>query len=141
MEKITIVTLIDITETKQYRRESNRELEVKQQQNFLTLLQTIGMRVNPTYDKSPHSEISDGTIYKFGTEIVGLQKIWIFEFYFDYEGGFTDNLGNRCGLLVEDLHLVPVIDGLTESVSLEIPMFDTKTSNYRNTVIYAEPDK
>jgi hypothetical protein len=141
MEKITVVTLIDITETKQHRKEPGKELEIKQQQNFSTLLQTIGMRVNPVYDRSPRSEFSDGTVYKFGHSIIPDQKIWIFEFYFDYEGGFTDSRGSKIGLLLEDLHLIPIIDDLTESATLEIPVFDTKTDQYRNTIIFIESDK
>jgi hypothetical protein len=141
MEKVTIVTLIDVTETKQHRKEPGKELEIKQQQNFLTLLQTISMRVNPVYDRAPRTEFSDGTVYKFGSEIVVNQKVWIFDFYFDYQGGFTDSKGNPIGLLIEDLHLIPVIDELTESATLEIPVFDTKTDRYRNTIISFSSDK
>lgn len=141
MEKVTVVTLVDITETKQFRSEIGRDLARHQQQNFLTLLQTIGMRVNPTYDRPPRSEIIDLSEPRFGSELTGKQKIWIFEFYFDYEGGLTNEAGNRCGLLVEDLHLVPVIDKLSESIALEIPMFDTKTDQYRNTEISYSTDK
>lgn len=141
MEKITVVTLIDITETKQHRKEPGKELQIKQQQNFLTLLQTISMRVNPVYDRSPKIEMSDGTIYKFGSMIARDQKIWIFEFYFDYEGGFTDDRGSKIGLLIEDLHLIPVIDNLQETATLEIPVFDTKTDQHRNTIIFIESGK
>ena len=141
MKTITVMTLIDITETKQHRKELGKELAIMQQQNFLTLLQTISMRVNPSYDRSPRSEIVDCRNHTFGTELVGAQKCWIFDFQFDYEDGLRDSLGRPHGLLVEDLHLVPVFDKLTESVSLEVPVFDTKTDRYRNTIISAKSDK
>ena len=141
MKTVTVMTLIDITETKQHRKEPGKELAIMQQQNFLTLLQTISMRVNPSYDRSPRSEIVDCKNHAFGSEMIGVQKCWIFDFQFDYEDGLTDNLGRPHGLLIEDLHLVPVFDGLTESAGLEVSVFDTKTDRYRNTIISVKSDK
>jgi hypothetical protein len=141
MEKFTVITLIDITETKQYRKEPGKELEIQQQQNFLTLMQTIGMRVNPMYPRPPSLDYNFQKQGLFGSKIAVPQKVWKFDFYFDYYGGLTDSAGNPCGLLIEDLHLIPVIKDLTESVDLELAVFDTKSPEFRNTVIFPEADK
>lgn len=136
MKTYRIVTLVDITETKQYRREPNKDLEREQQQNFQMLLQTIGMRVNPSYRKSPSVELCDLNKMFFGREFKGSQRVWTWDFETEYEGGFTDVAGNEVGLLVNDLHYVPFTPDLTETVEFKIPVFDTQSSDYRNTVIY-----
>lgn len=141
MEKITVITLIDITETKQYRKEPGKELEIQQQQNFLTLMQTIGMRVNPSYPRPPVVDYDFSKEGVFGSKITTPQKAWKFDFYFDYHGGLTDSAGNSCGLLIDDLHLIPVISELTESVNLDLAVFDTKSAEFKNTVIFPEADK
>jgi hypothetical protein len=141
MEKFTVITLIDITETKQYRKEPDKELEIKQQQNFLTLMQTIGMRVNPSYPRPPAINLNFKQEKLFGSKIAMPQKAWKFDFYFDYHGGLTDGQGNPCGLLLDDLHLIPVISDLTESVALDLAVFNTKSPEFKNTVIFPEADK
>ena len=49
--RFIIHTLVDITETGSRRGEDPKQY--RQQQNFLTVMQTIGLRVNPTYVKAP----------------------------------------------------------------------------------------
>ena len=46
-------TLVDITNSKQYRNEPGREQARGQQQNFDTMINTIGMRSNLQYDEPP----------------------------------------------------------------------------------------
>ena len=53
--KFRIETLVDITETKA-RRQGNDKFAYKQEANFQTVLQTVGMRVNIEYENSPRSE-------------------------------------------------------------------------------------
>jgi len=141
MEKFTVITLIDITETKQYRKEPGRELEIQQQQNFLTLMQTIGMRVNPSYPRSPVIDLNFKQQHVFGSKISMPQKVWKFDFYFVYYGGLTDSNGKPGGLLIDDLHLIPVISELTESITLDLAVFDTKSTEYKNTIIFPEADR
>lgn len=133
--------MIDITETRQYRKEDGKELEKKQQQNFSSLLQTISLRVNPSYERSPSTFFLSADDNRFGTEYQGSQKVWKFDFHIEYDGGFTDEKGNPFGLLDRDLNLVPVIANLTESVTLALPMFDTGSESYKNTIIEIDTDK
>jgi hypothetical protein len=149
MKNFRLVTLVDITETGQYRRESGKELAYDQQQNFQILIQTIGLRVNPIYQSSPQPitvDIKD-TIYGlrlrptsypyFGKRYSGNQKVWVFDFSIEYDYGLTDSHGNDIGLLADDLHFVPIIPALTESVNFTVPVFNTKSFEYRNTLIFS----
>ena len=136
MKSFKIVTLVDITETKQYRREANKDLEREQQQNFQMLLQTIGMRVNPSYRKSPSVEQKDLKDMFFGSNYQGSHRVWTWEFETEYDDGFLDNTGNEVGLLVNDLHFVPFTPELTETADIRVPVFDTQSPDLRNTIIY-----
>ena len=134
MHGFRVQTLIDITETNQYRKEPGRELVLSQQQNFQMLIQTIGMRVNPTYSKSPKVVPLDVTGI-FGSQYRGIHRVWIFDFFIEYELGLADSQGNPCGLLEQDLHLVPIITKLTESINIHMPVFNTTSTMTRNTII------
>jgi hypothetical protein len=138
MQRFTLHTLFDITETRQNRKQPDREYQWHQQQNFLMLMQTIGMRVNPQYDLSPVVEEVNLKNYHFGSDYRGVHKVWTWEFYIEYDSGFTDELGNPVGLLIEDLHFVPMITELDETAEFRIPMFDSQSTDYRNILVYAE---
>jgi hypothetical protein len=135
MRRFTIQTLIDITETRQYRHTDGDSVAKLQQQNFSTLMQTIGMRVNPLYESAPRVNTLDVKDLYFGSKFSGSHKVWIFEFGIEYEGGFADSQGNQTGLLVEDLNFVPIITDLTETAEINPAVFDTKSGQDRNTVI------
>jgi hypothetical protein len=149
MKSFKIITLIDITETKQYRREPERELQKDQQQNFQVLLQTIGLRANPIYYESPvvnnidisstpYGLLSQSQFYPyFGKKYTGTQKVWTFNFNIEYDYGLTDSHGNNVGLLNDDLQFVPFIPMLTESVHFTVPVFNTKSFEYRNTIAFS----
>lgn len=135
MQRFTIHTLIDITATGIYRHQSGQELAKLQQQNFSTLVQTIGMRANPLFDQNPTIDNIDSSSIGFGVNYNGIQRVWTFEFNVEYQAAFVDNCGRPQGLLDEDLHFVPIITGLTETVNIKIPVFDIKTDTDRNTII------
>ena len=138
MKRFLVQTLVDITETKVYRHQDTNPMAKSQQQNFLTLLQTIGLRVNPAYTQSPICEEIDLADYNFGSAYTGAHNLWSFEFTIEYADGFTDELGNEAGLLIKDLNFVPVITDLTETINIRLPVFDTGSSDYRNTLIYPQ---
>lgn len=151
MKSFKLITLIDITETNQYRKEIGKELLRDQQQNFQMLLQTIGLRVNPLYDVPPIPSIIDinpkphglrsysqsHTAVNFGKSYSGKHKIWTFNFNIEYNDGLTDSNGDPVGLLVDDLHLVPFIPNLTETFKYQFSVFDTKSNDFKNTLIYS----
>jgi len=135
MQRFTIMTLIDVTETRQYRHQAGDDLAKLQQQNFSALIQTIGLRANPIYQAAPTVAELAAEGRGFGSKFQGSHRIWQFEFGIEYEGGFTDQLGDESGLLAEDLNFVPVITGLTETADLRPPVFNTKSDQDRNTII------
>jgi hypothetical protein len=141
MKRYTVVTLVDITETRQYRKEDNNNISHKQQQNFVTLLQSVGMRVNPLYETSPKQELIDIASYNFGTEFRGKHNVWLWTFAIEYADGFTDSKGNETGLLIDDLNFVPIITGLTETATFAKPMFDSKSSQHCNIIVINSNDK
>lgn len=115
-----LYTLVDITNTGQYRNEPGRELARHQQQNFATILQTIGMRANLSYLTSPKLKIDKPSNY--GLDGNDLANIWIFDWSVDKEDLFLHN-ENPVGRLIEDFNVVPYISGLTETMKYDPAIF------------------
>lgn len=124
--KFRIETLIDITETKARRSDGDR-VAYKQESNFQSVLQTIGLRVNFDYDKSPQNEeIAVGKM-QFGDKYKGKQSVWTFEFEVEYEGALTLEMLNK------DFDLIPIVTGLTETAKIDKALFRT-TPQERNII-------
>ena len=117
-------TLVDITETHARRGEDPKQY--RQQQNFLTVMQTIGMRVNPTYVSSPvvikemPSKLGLGTSYKTK------QNVWKYAFDMEYEGALDIET------LVNDFDLIPIIADLDETAEFDNAHFLTKDTALTN---------
>ena len=136
MQSFTIHTLIDVTETRAFKHQDGTELAKMQQQNFMSLLQTIGLRANPIFNVSPTVEETDLETCFFGTAYKGTQRVWCFKFDIEYDGAFLDAAGNEVGLLLADMHYVPIITELTETITPRLAVFDTNSTEFRNTVVY-----
>lgn len=124
--KFEIITLIDITETRAKFDKSDSAWH--QQQNFITVLSTIGIRANPIVSKTPVCTLEPVKGNGFGSSFNGEQKIWRLQFEFESEGAHSIDL------LKEDFNLVPVIVHLDETVNIKEPVFDTTSKGRRNTV-------
>jgi hypothetical protein len=59
-----LYTLVDITNTRQYQNSAENRQARSQQQNFDTVIQTIGMRANVEYTKPPEVAIDIPKKYK-----------------------------------------------------------------------------
>lgn len=116
--RFRIQTLIDITETKA-RRQSEDKFAYKQEANFQTVLQTIGMRVNIEYENSPTFEEITAAKIPFDDKYKGKQMLWNFEFNVEYEDALT------LEMLKGDFDLIPIITGLNETVELQKALFRT----------------
>jgi hypothetical protein len=136
METIEIKTLIDVTNTKVTRANQGSTFEFDQFKNFTTLMQCIGLRCIITYDENPQVEEVDLKNLGFGTAYKGTQKVWTFKFRPDRQLAFEDN-NNPVGLLINDMHEVPVIKNLAETVNIEKAVFFTYESQFKNTLIMA----
>lgn len=115
-----LYTLVDITQTKQYQNDPARKQARSQQQNFDTLLQTIGIRANIEYDKSPLVLVDIPA--KFGLEGTVLSNIWVWEWRTEREHLFELN-GDDVGHLKDLFKLVPYISNLTETTPKEPAVF------------------
>lgn len=108
-----LYTLADITPTGQHR--GPQSLEKSQQQNFNTVIQTIGLTGNIYYDKEPT---------KVPASIFGIENksCWYFEWSMEIPELFTKN-GDPIAVLKDNFEYVPFITGLTEDVTLDKPYF------------------
>jgi hypothetical protein len=75
----------------------------------------------------------------FGTNFKGRHMVWTFTFVPDRDGVYRDSEGNDMGFLLEDIHEVPIIKNLTETINIDRTIFDLKDSKAKNTIIKARP--
>lgn len=124
--KIVINTVVDITETKRNRNDNTKEY--KQQTNFNTLLQTVGMKVNPYYSSSPVLSSVDVDNLGFGSNIKGEHNVWTFTIDIEYSDGIS--LDDLTALF----DIVPIAVDLDETVKINKNVFHTKSKKYKNIV-------
>ena len=139
MSVIKIQTLVDITNTRVIRLTQGSQLEIDQNRNFTTLMQCIELRSIVSYDSRPDVETRDIKGIGFGSKFKGSHKVWTFVFRSDRSGVYQDNEGNPVGALIEDLHEVPLIKNLTETINIDMAIFDLKDPANKNTIITALP--
>ena len=137
MEQIEIKTLIDVTNTQVQRPTQGTQFEQDQNRNFITLLQCLEIRSIVSYDSKPTCELVDIKGMEFGSTYKGKQMVWTFYVQPDRESVYLDSTGNKVGTLLDDLHEVPVIKKLNETVNIDKAVFDTKDSSFKNTIIKA----
>ena len=119
----TLYTTVDITSTGQYRSELGKEIERWKEQNFQTVLQTLGLRANISYAKPPSVTYTEGA-GQLGFSTEHAVNIWRFDFYTEREHLFELD-GNSIGYLLEDFDAVPYIAGLDESMTQNYNVFVT----------------
>jgi hypothetical protein len=111
MQRYKITTLIDITRSQASRSETNK-LKVGQQSNFNTFLQSIGLRSNIDWISDPVK-----TTGRLPTSIDGKASYWVWEFEVERDDVFL-KVDDPVGHLRDDLHGVPVVNNLENSVDL-----------------------
>lgn len=122
MPRYQIVTLVDITRTNPTRSETDQHL-LGQQANFNTLLQSIGLRSNVEWTVDPTE--CKGILPH---PLEGKANYWTWTFEVEREEVFTKD-GDPVGLLLDDLHGVPIISQLNNSVDIDPPVFQTQGPN------------
>lgn len=122
-DSFVLTTLIDITETKIIRGDSDKR---NQQRNWETVLQVLGLRTQPIILEGPvkvsnldfesHSEIKNwfGDFYR---DFPGPHALWGIKFTSERDGIYTVND------LYNDFEQVPVITGLEDTVRFMLPIF------------------
>lgn len=134
---IEIKTLIDITQTKVTRLSQGTPLQIDQNRNFITLIQCAELRSIIDYEFSPTVEKIDIKGLDFGTAYKGKHNMWTFKFSPDRGDVYADDQGNIIGALISDLHSVPIIKNLTETINIDKAIFDLKDSQIKNTIVTA----
>lgn len=122
MTNYKLYTLVDITHTNQYRSEPGKEVEKAKEQNFNTVLQTLGIRSNIYYHNAPSPTEVKGSVVGFNTDKI--IRVWRFDFETDHSDVYEKN-GDPVGLLIDDFHLIPYIAGLDEKMTQRHPVFTT----------------
>jgi hypothetical protein len=136
MQTIEIKTLIDITETKVSRPNQGSALAHDQHRNFTTLKQCVEIRSNISYEFSPDKEVIDIKDLGFGSKFKGKHAVWTFRFNPDRAGVYSNGV-DEIKELVNDVHEVPIIKKLTETINIEKAIFDLTDSLSKNTIIKA----
>jgi len=111
MEEYKLYTFVDITHTGQYRSELGKESARWKEQNFNTIVQTLGIRSNIVYYQSPASVEVRGSLVGFDTDKV--VKLWRFDFTTERDFVYEED-GDPIAFLKDDFELVPYIQGLDE---------------------------
>jgi len=111
MPRYKIKTTVDITRTNPDRDDPD-QVRHAQQSNFNTLVQGIGMRSNIDWDNDPIRIKNDDAVY------------WEWEFLTERPDVFLHE-NDPVGLLLNDLHGIPVIRNLTNSDPLDPAIFQT----------------
>jgi|TARA_R110000803_G_C11761147_1_gene293936 hypothetical protein len=119
-EHVIAYTLVDISET-----------SALQMQNFNALVQAIQLRANIDNVDEGIMGNQDLTQYKFGSDFGGEHNVWVLSFTTEQQKLF-DNITGEFGGLKEDVHNVPVITGLYESVNVAPAVFDTLNPKTKN---------
>lgn len=123
MTHFKLKTLIDITNTGI--RHDDGSTEYLQHQNYMTVINTIGLRANPINVQV--SEVDDNE-NNFGNIYKNKKRVWVMEFSVEQEGATTTDL------MISDFNGVPVITDLFETISLPKPVFVTESDVYKNIV-------
>ena len=116
-----LYTLVDITHTGQHRNEPGKESLRWKEQNFQTVLQTLGIRSNISYTNTPIASEVNGRLVGFNTDKI--IRVWRFDFSTDREHVYELN-DNPVGALIEDFTLVPYISGLDEAMTQKYAVFN-----------------
>jgi hypothetical protein len=118
-----LYTLVDITHTRQHRSEPGKEHLRWKEQNFQTVLQTLGIRANVTYVLGPEVIEVRGKLVGFDTD--DIIRVWRFDFNTDRDFLYENN-GDPVGFLKDDFMLVPYISGLDEAMTQNYAVFNTE---------------
>ena len=123
--RFMILTLVDITQTNA-RRADGDKFAYSQQQNYNTLVNTMGLRTNilPLSDiKIEDRELEPN---EFGKAYSGTHRVWSFPFEVEAEDSLTIEM------LEQDFDLVPVITNLNETVKINNNVFRTNGAKDNN---------
>jgi len=105
------------------------------QRNWETLVQVLGLRSLPNILYTPVCKYESLSNFDFGSAYKGKENVWCFEFTTEQNQLFT--LGDKpTALLQQDLHQVPVITNLDETVDISPGIINSTDPSTRNICVY-----
>jgi len=122
MNTYKLYTLVDITHSRKYTPHTATETAKRQEQNFNTILQTLGIRANIFYNSSPIMSEIKGSLIGFDTD--DFIRVWRFDFYTEQDSLYESE-NDPVVLLKKDFNLVPYIQGLNELMEQKYAVFVT----------------
>jgi len=128
--KFKLYTLADITPTGARR---GAGVPYYQEQNYMTAVQTIGIRTNPIDVSVTHEDRTVGNL-PFGKKYKGKQRVWCLEF------GVDSNGAHGIDMLTADFDLVPFNNELDETAKFENALFVTNNDELCN-IFFEDQDK
>lgn len=117
-----LFTLVDITHTGQHQNDPSTQHARYKEQNFNTVLQTLGLRSNIYYTNDPIMLEVMGRAVGFATD--DILKVWRFDWSVEADLLYKVD-GDPVAHLKTDFHLVPYINGLGESMEQHYAVFNT----------------
>ncbi len=132
MEDYKLYTFVDITHTGQYRAEIGKESARWKEQNFNTILQTLGIRANIHFHNDPIIIEVRGSLVGFEADQV--VRLWRFDFYTERNQLYKE-ADDPVKYLKDDFELVPYIQGLDELLTQNYAVFVTR-GPYKNIVFH-----
>jgi hypothetical protein len=118
-----LYTLVDITHTGQHRSEPGKEADRWREQNFNTVIHTLGIRSNIVWVYKPAVLEIAGRLVGFNTD--NILRVWRFDWATDRDFDYQVDT-NPVGTLEEDFNLVPYISGLDEQMTQKYAVFTTQ---------------
>ena len=132
MQKYTLYTLVDITNSGITNPNSKDILGYNQQQNLNTVIQLIGMRSQPINVSVSVKEAQDIVDLGFGNAFKGLHTVWKMEFNSEHTDVFNKN-GNFVYFLETEFEGAVFTSGLAETVSFKQNLFSIFDDKIKNT--------
>ena len=132
-QNITAFTLVDITNTGETRIKQSNSNQYYQQQNFNTLVQSIGLRSQPLEPSVTRLLAQDIVEYGFGKQYQGLHTVWRMDFSIEHSKVFNFN-NNEFYYLENDIDGIAIITGLEETVELNTRCFETTDLKNKNII-------
>lgn len=120
----TAYTLVDVTNSGENRIKNNNTSKYYQQQNFNTLIQSIGIRSQPVNPSIRQIMTQDIVEYGFGKRYLGLHTVWRLDFSIEHTAVFNFK-NNDMYHLMNDFDGVAIITGLEETAEIHSRCFET----------------
>lgn len=131
MQYYTAYTLVDVTPTGITSAKSKNNFAYNQQQNYNTLVQSIGLRTQ-LYDINVTSiEAQDVVELCFGNQFKGLHTVWQIDFATEHTDVYRKH-NNYVHFLEQDCEGVAFVSNLNETVNFSENCFETIRPEFIN---------